>query len=235
MSEFKCPEPGCDYHVGIGGPVVTDEDFELQDYYFQEIEEHQQMHAEQKARDAAPGGGRHPIRYRAIDLDKTHMVSTINQPFEQLYLLKPEAAVSGELVLKFHDFGSQAISFYRVLVTELEICVWRYPNGYSRELPVAGLDRVRLDQERFIFPKSFSDEILQGREGFVLNVDRMGVLPRADYELSHEISFSVGDAPDDAGVGTSESTERVYQSYGTNQEKPPAGATAEGDETKTNR
>lgn len=48
MSEFKCAEPGCEYHVGLGGPVVTDEDFEQQDYYFQEIEEHQQMHDEQK-------------------------------------------------------------------------------------------------------------------------------------------------------------------------------------------
>lgn len=54
-------------------------------------------------------------------------------------------------------------------------------------------------------------------------------------DLRHDSSLSVGDAPSGAGVGTSETTERVYQSYGTNQEKPPAGATAEGNETKNQR
>ncbi|MGP5381599.1 hypothetical protein ACTXL8_05365 [Glutamicibacter arilaitensis] len=45
MSEFKCPEPGCNYHVGnSNGPNLTAEDWETEDYYFQEIEEHQQMH-----------------------------------------------------------------------------------------------------------------------------------------------------------------------------------------------
>lgn len=46
MSEFNCPEPGCKFHIGIAGDLVTDEDFESQDYYDQEIEEHERMHAE---------------------------------------------------------------------------------------------------------------------------------------------------------------------------------------------
>ena len=44
MSDYKCPEPGCDYHVGFAGQCVTDEDFEQQDYYFEEIEQHIQSH-----------------------------------------------------------------------------------------------------------------------------------------------------------------------------------------------
>lgn len=54
MSEFKCAEPGCDYHVGISnGPNLTPEDWESEDYYFQEIEDHQQMHEESKRDKAA--------------------------------------------------------------------------------------------------------------------------------------------------------------------------------------
>lgn len=49
MSEFKCPEPGCDYHVGISnGPNLTAEDWESEQYYFQEIEDHQQMHEQSR-------------------------------------------------------------------------------------------------------------------------------------------------------------------------------------------
>lgn len=44
MNEFKCQELGCGFHIGIAGDLVTDADFEAQDYYDQEIEEHQQMH-----------------------------------------------------------------------------------------------------------------------------------------------------------------------------------------------
>ncbi|MGQ3382941.1 hypothetical protein [Glutamicibacter sp. TV12E] len=47
MSEFNCPEPGCTFHIGIAGDLVTAEDFEAQDYYDQEIEEHQRMHEKQ--------------------------------------------------------------------------------------------------------------------------------------------------------------------------------------------
>ena len=48
MSEFKCEEPGCEYHVGISnGPNLTAEDWEAEQYYVQEIEEHQQMHKEE--------------------------------------------------------------------------------------------------------------------------------------------------------------------------------------------
>lgn len=48
MSEYKCQEPGCHFHIGIGGPTITDLDIELQDYYDQGVEEHYQMHEEQK-------------------------------------------------------------------------------------------------------------------------------------------------------------------------------------------
>lgn len=44
MSEYKCQEPGCNFHIGIAGDLVTDLDFEQQDYYDQEVEEHYQMH-----------------------------------------------------------------------------------------------------------------------------------------------------------------------------------------------
>lgn len=44
MSEFKCLEPGCEYHIGTGGVIDTEEDFVQQEHYFQEVEEHQRMH-----------------------------------------------------------------------------------------------------------------------------------------------------------------------------------------------
>lgn len=48
MSEYKCQEPDCNFHIGIAGDLATDLDFEQQDYYDQEVEEHYQMHEEQK-------------------------------------------------------------------------------------------------------------------------------------------------------------------------------------------
>lgn len=48
MSEYQCQEPGCHFHIGIAGDLVTDQDFEQQDYYDQEVEEHYQMHEEHK-------------------------------------------------------------------------------------------------------------------------------------------------------------------------------------------
>lgn len=48
MSEYKCPELDCNFHIGFAGQVVTDEDFEQQDYYFEEIEQHAIRHEEQK-------------------------------------------------------------------------------------------------------------------------------------------------------------------------------------------
>ncbi|WP_346921898.1 hypothetical protein [Glutamicibacter creatinolyticus] len=55
MSEYKCQEPGCHFHIGIAGALVTDEDFEQQAYYDQEVEDHYQTHeAKKHQRDADP-------------------------------------------------------------------------------------------------------------------------------------------------------------------------------------
>lgn len=55
MNEYQCQEPGCHFHIGIAGDLVTDLDFEQQEYYDQEVEEHYRMHAEDKAEGASLG------------------------------------------------------------------------------------------------------------------------------------------------------------------------------------
>ncbi len=68
--------------------------------------------------------------------------------------------------------------------------------------------------------------------------DRIRVRTRVEDDGSvenhcgHQISLSVVDAPDGAGVGASESTERGQTPTSSEKEMPPAVAPAEGDETK---
>ncbi|WP_313812396.1 hypothetical protein [Glutamicibacter sp.] len=69
MSEYQCEEPGCYFHIGIGGQVITDDDFEQQDYYNQEVEAHYQMHQEQN-RDKAMRKAAAPFKRELRDRDK---------------------------------------------------------------------------------------------------------------------------------------------------------------------
>jgi len=48
MSEYKCPEPGCEFHIGSPGEVLTEEDYDAQMYYFGETQDHEQMHRKQR-------------------------------------------------------------------------------------------------------------------------------------------------------------------------------------------
>ena len=48
MSEFKCLELGCDYHVFISGGFATEDDCIAQEQYEQDIEDHLRMHEERR-------------------------------------------------------------------------------------------------------------------------------------------------------------------------------------------
>ena len=44
MSNYKCPEAGCEFHVGISDHVESDEDLEMHQWYLQDIEDHKEEH-----------------------------------------------------------------------------------------------------------------------------------------------------------------------------------------------
>lgn len=101
-------------------------------------------------------------------------------------------------------------------------------NGESVQVPVGVFDG---DGRELVVLQRIENSLSDIRQ-FLLGqvVRRTGVA-----DMSHDVFLSVGDAPDGAGVGASDSTERVYTAYGPTTGKPPAVAAAEGEETKTNR
>lgn len=52
MSQYKCPELGCNYQVGISnGPNMTEQDWEVEQYYFGDIAEHEQEHWDRRQKE----------------------------------------------------------------------------------------------------------------------------------------------------------------------------------------
>lgn len=49
MSSYECQEPGCDFNIYAAGPILTDEDMEAQDYFEDEIRDHERQHEEEAA------------------------------------------------------------------------------------------------------------------------------------------------------------------------------------------
>jgi len=258
MSEFNCPEPGCGFHIGIAGDLVTDEDFEAQDYYDQEIEVHQQMHAGAKATDKQDAYWVKVAPDTAAWLDH-HGLMLESQDKSGQALPNPlhvegrniSEVVGSPLAARYkeREFGSVPIEL--AVVPGLSAAEFSQKSSIGRRVRVvsAGLDRgVSRDVEGDYRAQGFSDRERDRavrffiepffdafREGEGQSGPRVECVVAVDGDVHLEISLSVGGAPGGAGVGTSESTERGNKSLGHVEEKPSAVAAAEGDEIKTNR
>lgn len=90
------------------------------------------------------------------------------------------------------------------------------------------IDVFEIQSRDTVLLESLNNTLLDIRKFLVRNVDGGPVVSN----MSHEVSLSVDGAPDGAGVGASESTERGQTPTSSEKEMPSAVAPAEGGETK---
>lgn len=249
MSEFKCAEPGCDYHVGIGGPVVTDDDFERQDNYFLEIEEHQQMHEKQASYfvevdpDTAAWLDHHGLMKSHQSKSGRIVPNELHNPAQTI---KDVVGLPLTASYKEREFGSVPVELS--VMTSHRVSELAQERGIRLDIRIVGAgsdDGVARDVEsndraselpngkgngpfRRLFPP-FPNTLHESMSLSRGDVERMVAV---DVDVHVQNSLSVDGAPNGAVGGTSESTERGLTPGVPEMKEHPAAATAGCDETK---
>jgi len=234
MSEFNCPEPGCEYHIGIAGDCVTDQDFETQDYYFQEIEEHERMHEEQKIASGSLLRVQELLSgAKVVVVETGNRTRTVIVNPQEVYLYAVacdrDVPVVFEVcpVVPEHGFVQRDYRIETVFEQDLRLVV--EPEAVH---PSAGVfERFNVNVEGPVFGELLEDERFQGKQLFIVEFQNNSLPANGVNEFPHDSSLSVGGAVG----GTSESTERVQNPGVPEMKKHPAAATAGCDEIKTNR
>ncbi|WP_413456033.1 hypothetical protein ACLQ8T_06025 [Glutamicibacter sp. FR1] len=256
MSEFKCAEPGCDYHVGISnGPNLTPEDWESEDYYFQEIEEHQQMHREKTDNEKQDNYFVNVDPETASWLDGQGLMrSWLNKSGQAVPnpLHVPGRAISDVVGSPFARIAAEgdrlAVPVDTPGIASSDIFP-ESPQKLSIRLETLGAvsidGRLRIDVEHDAVRTTGADLKLNVAMGSMRppHVDSFnergndfgggsqGGMP-VDSEPDFHFSLSVGGAPRGAVGGTSESTERGLTPGVPEMKEHPAVAAAGCDETK---
>lgn len=257
MSEFNCPEPGCMFHIGIAGDLVTSEDFEAQDYYDQEIEEHQQMHEKQKSEEAKRSDANFDLKLdQAITAAEAEFEAAKEKLDTVAQKIAFEIAVGGDLQGPRYDYllvrdrsatAVGAVGALRKLKKELSSAQTGEDSAYKEGSSGSRVPRVETDRRSrgnekggrvsvsvldlnsrdTVLLESINNFLLDIRQILVRQIDGGPVVT----DVPHEISLSVDGAPYGAGVGTSDSTERGQTPDSPEMKVPSAVAAAEGDET----
>lgn len=257
MSEYQCQEPGCNFHIGIAGGLVTDLDFEQQDYYDQEVEEHEQMHASEADNEKQDDYFVNVDPSTAAWLDYHGLMRSWQNKSGQAVpnpLHVPARTISDVVGSPFAarykevEFGSVPVELPVVARLGIPELCQQINIGSGVRIIVAGPDLGVIgdvegnhgaaeltDRERDgsgrAFIKPFSDALNECECQCGRRHD--SVMP-VDRDLHIQISLSVG-APSGAVVSTPESTERGQTPTSSEKGKPSAVAPAEGDETKTSK
>lgn len=143
--------------------------------------------------------------------------------------IKLDAAVPSNVVLQHFD-RSVEISVSGVGVGEYHVSVGRDDQG-SLGITSDFLTNGRKEHGLAFDSESMAHDAFNSRHGQVVqDLDIFGAKVANDHFSGHEFSLSVG-APNGAGVGASESTERGQTPASSEKEKPSAVAPAEGGET----
>lgn len=248
MSEFKCLEPDCEYHIGLGGPVVTDEDFEQQEYYFQEIEEHQQMHEALKLETKGGDSGMSESKCQVARVQELLLNDDV--------MLVESDNLTGTVILNPRSTYLYSVTVDRDLPVAFKICPVIPERGFVRvdyrietvleenirlvvqpeavHPATSILERFNVKVEGPIFGELLENERFQGCQLFIIKIDDNSFPANGVNEFPHESSLSVG-VPNGTVGGTSESTERDQTPDVGEKKKHPAVTAAGCGEIKTNR
>ncbi|MGP9489649.1 hypothetical protein ACT3UD_17005 [Glutamicibacter sp. 287] len=248
MSEYQCQEPGCSFHIGIGGELSTAEDYEQQEYYENEIEEHIRSHDDDPQPvywvKVAPGVASWLDLAGLLEAHQNRIGVEIPNPFHVPGRLisdvvrSPFAGIASEGDSVSVPVDSAGVSRGDVVSENIQKVRIRL------ELITAGgtHSRIRGDVESDCvlragtdFEIDFAFRVMDAPKVYANgeSSDHVGCCGQGEMPVDLKPGFHSSLSEGNTSVGTSESTERDQTPSARVKVKPSAGATAEGDETKT--